>query len=184
MTAAAAKDRMSVAEFLAWRETQPKARYELFRGEVVTAMAPERARHGRSKANAWRAIADSIARAGLPCEAFVDSIGVSIDAETFYQPDVVVNCGEAVAPDALCAPAPLVIVEALSTTTQRVDTSEKLQDYFRLPGLAHYLVVDLSRRVVLHYRRSGDGPALKIAGEGDLVLDPPGFAVAVADLLD
>jgi Uma2 family endonuclease len=181
MTAPAIKH-MSVAEFLAWAETQDAGRYELVRGEVV-AMAPERAEHGRTKANIWRAFDEAIKRAGLPCEAFVDSLGVAIDAQTAYIPDVLVNCGETVAPDSMLASSPIVLVEVLSPSSRNIDKSVKLADYFRLPSVAHYLIVDLGRRLVLHYRRKGDEPiTVTIVKEGVIALDPPGLEITMSDI--
>lgn len=179
---APAEKRMTTPEFLSWAEGQEKGRFELFRGEIV-AMAPERAEHGRAKANIWRALADAIKRAGAPCEAFVDSLAVAIDAHIAYEPDVLVNCGEAVAPDSLLAPAPVVIVEVLPPSSRTIDKSVKLADYFRLPSVAHYLVVDLHRRHVLHYRRAGAEPImLRIVKHGAIALDPPGLEIAAADM--
>ncbi len=180
MTASAVKP-MDAAQFLAWAQLQENGRYELVRGEVV-AMAPERAEHGRAKARIWRALAEGIARTGGSCEAFVDSLGVAVDNETVYEPDVLVNCGEALAGEALLAPAPVVIVEVLSPSSRSLDKSVKLADYFRLPSLIHYLVVDLARRLVLHYRREGETISVAIAREGGITLDPPGLALALADI--
>lgn len=181
MTAAATKH-IGIAEFLAWAETQESGRYELVRGEIV-AMAPERAGHGAAKANIWRALAADIERNDVSCNAFVDSLGVAIDAQTVYIPDALVNCGEAVAPDSLLAPSPVIIVEVLSPSSRYTDKSIKLADYFRLPSLVHYLIVDLEHRLVLHYRRVGDEPiTVTIVKEGAIALDPPGVTIAIVDI--
>jgi Uma2 family endonuclease len=183
MSATAAK-RMNVAEFLAWAETQESGRYELVHGEVV-AMASERAEHIRAKTKVWRALDEAIRRAGAPCEAFVDGLAVAIDAQTAYVPDALVNCGEAVAPDSLLAPTPVIVVEILSPSSRNIDKSIKLADYFRLPGVAHYLVVDLGRRLMLHYRRVGDGPiTVTIVKEGVIALDPPGLEIAMPEIFE
>lgn len=179
---APAEKRMTVPEFLAWAETQEKGRYELVRGEVV-AMAPECAEHVKAKARIWRALEAAIERAGAPCEAFVDGLAVAIDAQTAYEPDVLVNCGEAIAPDSLLAPAPVIVVEVISPSSRNIDKSVKLADYFRTPSVAHYLVVDLSRRLVLHYRRKGEEPiTVTIVKNGAIEFDPPGLELAVSDI--
>jgi Uma2 family endonuclease len=179
---APAAARMTVPEFLSWAQFQEKGRFELLRGEIV-AMAPERAEHGRAKAHAWRALADAIARAGTPCEAFVDSLGVAVDDETVYEPDVLVDCGGPIEPDSLLAPTPVVIVEVLSPASRNIDKSVKLADYFRLASLSHYLIVDLGRRLVLHYRRGEDAQiTVSIVTEGAIRLDPPGLDIALTDI--
>lgn len=177
-----AAKRMNVADFLAWAQTQESGRHELLRGEIV-AMAPERAEHGRAKANAWRALAAAIDHAGARCEAFVDSLGVGIDAQTAYIPDVIVNCGETVPPDSLLAPAPVVIVEVLSPRSRNIDKSVKLADYFRLPSVVHYLIVDLGRRIVLHYQRTSEETiTVRIVRDGVIALDPPGIEITFSDI--
>jgi Uma2 family endonuclease len=176
MSDAAAK-RLSAPQFLAWAQAQETGRYELLRGEIV-AMAPEQAGHNRAKFRTCRALADAIARASLSCEAFVDGLAVAIDEFTVYEPDALVNCGEPVANDSLIAPSPVVVVEVLSPSTRSIDKSVKLADYFRAPSVAHYLVVDLGRRIVLHYRRKGDSPiTVAIVQDGTITLDPPGLTI-------
>ncbi|MCC3247354.1 Uma2 family endonuclease [Methylocystis sp. WRRC1] len=180
MTATAAKG-MSAAEFLAWAETRERGRYELFRGEIF-AMAPERAAHVTAKAKIWRALSGAIAKADLPSEAFVDGLGVAIDDQTVYEPDALVNCGEAVAPDSLLAPSPSVIVEVISPSSRNIDTNAKLGDYFRVASVIHYLVVDLGRRLVLHYQRQGEQIVVAFVKDGAIMLDPPGLAIETAEI--
>lgn len=179
---ATAQRRINAAEFLAWAQSQEKGRYELFRGETF-AMAPERAEHVAAKARIWRALADAIARVQAPCEAFVDGLGVKIDDHTVYEPDALVNCGDAVPADSLLAPMPVVIVEAISPSSRSFDKNSKLSDYFRLASVKHYLVIDLSRRLILHYRRQADQIVVGIVKEGRMTLDPPGLDVAVDEII-
>jgi Uma2 family endonuclease len=180
MTAPAQKP-MTVEAFLAFVETQESGRFELWRGEIV-AMAPERVEHVRAKRTIANALEAAIARAGLPCEAFVDGLGVAIDAHTAYEPDALVNCGARIEEGVMLAPAPVVVVEVVSPTSRKRDTGLKVDGYFSVATLAHYLVVDLSKRLVLHYRRDGGAIGLAILREGALTLDPPGFSLQVAEL--
>lgn len=183
MSEPALKREWTVDEFLDWAEAQERGRYELLRGEIV-AMSPEPAGHARSKLNITRALTASIERTRIPCEAFVDSLAVVIDETTSYEPDVLVNCGPPVAPHSMKASNPLVVVEVLSPSTRNIDKSIKIPDYFRVPGLVHYLIVDLGRRNVLHYRRMTDGTiTVAIQKDGAIQLDPPGLALDVADCL-
>lgn len=85
----------------------------------------------------------------------------------------------------MTAPAPVVVVEVLSPSSRSLDKSVKLADYFRVPGLAHYLIVDLGRRHVLHYRRQSDGViTVTIVKDGAIMLDPPGISIEIADCFD
>jgi len=181
MNAPAVK-RMTVPEFLAWAETQENGRYELVRGEIV-AMTPERWGHVHAKRLAANALEAAIRRADVACQALVDGLAVAVDEHTSYIPDALVNCGEPGTPDSMIAPRPVIVAEVLSPSTRNLDKTVKLADYFCVPGLAHYLIIDLGRQHVLHYRRQSDGAiTVAIAKDGELVLDPPGITVTVADL--
>lgn len=178
-----ARRRMTADEFLAWAMAQPEgARYELVAGEVV-AMAPERAAHGRAKLAAVDALRAAVARAGLTCEAFVDGMAVRIDDATVYEPDVLLRCGAPVADDCLEIGDPVVVVEVLSPSTGHKDTGGKLDDYFRLSSVRHYLIVKTSNRTLIHHRRDDAGELqTRILREGTLELQPPGLALNIAAL--
>ena len=56
----------------------------------------------------------------------------------------------------------------------------KLDDYFRLPSVRHYLIVEMKNRTVIHHERKSDGRIeTGIVRSGTLVMDPPGIAVEV-----
>ncbi len=182
MNAPAVK-RMTVPEFLAWAKAQDGGRFELVCGQIV-AMAPERWEHVQAKQRAFRALEAAVERAGVACQALIDGLAVAVDDETSYIPDALVNCGEPGAPDALIAPNPVIVVEVLSPSTRGIDTTVKLADYFRVLSLKHYLIVDLGRRHVVHYRKQTDGTVtVVVMSEGEIAFDPPGISVTVVSLL-
>jgi Uma2 family endonuclease len=175
--------RMTVPEFLAWAETQEKPRYELIDGQPV-AMAPERSEHVEAKLSAAVALRAAIDRSGVACQAFVEGLTVEIDQSTGYVPDALVNCGEPVPRGSMTAPNPVIVVEVLSPSTRGIDTTVKLAGYFRVPSLKHYLVVDLERQHVVHYRKQTDGTVtVAVMTEGEFTLDPPGISIATASFL-
>ncbi|MBG0810948.1 Uma2 family endonuclease [Methylosinus sp. H3A] len=181
MTAPAGK-LMTIPEFLAWSERHDEGRYELANGEIV-AMPRERPEQVTAKGKIWRAVAEALARAGAPCEAYVGGLGVAVDAHTVYEPDILVNCGDPIATEEMLAPAPIVIVELLWPPSDTNSESVKLTDYFRVGSLAHYLVVDLARRAVLHCRRDAESIFRReTVTEGSIRLDPPGFDLALKDI--
>jgi Uma2 family endonuclease len=173
-----ARTPMTVEAFLAWLDEQPEGtRYELVAGEPV-AMAPERVAHARLKARIWRALSDATEACGLPCEALPDGMTVKIDEHTAYEPDGVLQCGEPLPDEAVIVPQPLIVIEVLSPSTRGRDAGAKLDDYFRLPSVQHYLLVKTERRTVIHHRRRGDGGIdTRIVTAGDLHLDPPGLTL-------
>jgi Uma2 family endonuclease len=170
---------MTVDEFLAWSETAP-GRHELVDGEPV-AMAPERVRHARLKFAVQTALAAGLAGRAA-CEMLPDGMTVRIDQHTAYEPDALVYCGPALAADAVEVREPVIVVEVLSPGTRRADTGVKLINYFKIPSVMHYLILDPERALVLHHRRGEAMIETRIVPDGVLRLDPPGLALAVRDL--
>lgn len=74
----------------------------------------------------------------------------------------------------LIIPNPVVVVEVLSPSSKRIDTSVKVDGYFRVPSVAHYLVFRADRPEVLHWRRGAAAPERPV---GVLRLDPPGLSL-------
>ena len=56
--------------------------------------------------------------------------------------------------------------------------------YFSLPSLAHYLILNPERRLLIHHKR-GDGDVIetRILTEGMIRLDPPGLDAAVSEMI-
>ncbi|HEY8064883.1 MAG TPA: Uma2 family endonuclease [Methylosinus sp.] len=179
---APARELMTIPEFLAWSERHEEARYELAAGEIV-AMPREQPEQVTAKGKIWRAVAEALARAGAPCEAYVDGLGVAVDEHTVHAPDILVNCGDPITTEERLAPAPIVIVELLWPTSDPKDANVKREDYFRVASLAHYLVVDPARRAVLHYRRDAAATFRpETVTDGSIRLDPPGVDLALRDI--
>lgn len=173
---------MSAEDFLAWGAIQPQGRFELVDGEVVM-MSPEKARHVRAKYAIARALEDAILAADADCTFYGDGIGIRIGDSTVREPDASIQLGSAVDDDALLLDRPVIVVEVISPSSERADSSEKLVDYFQVPTIQHYLVVDAMKRCVIHHARAGgEGIATKVFSEGTLSLTPPGIVVEVADL--
>lgn len=168
--------RMTADEFIAWAMQQPEGqRYELVAGEVV-GMAPERAGHARGKGRIFEALSQAIRASGLPCEAFPDGMSVRTDATTVYEPDALVRCGPPLDEDAIEVPDPLIIVEVVSPSSVKRDSGSKLEGYFRLPSVRHYLVVTLRNGAVVHHHRDDAGTiTTRIIRDGTIRLDPPGI---------
>jgi Uma2 family endonuclease len=176
-----AKPRMDVDEFLEWAVGRP-GRYELFRGEVWM-MSPETVGHAKTKAAVHAALVSAIRRSGCACHALPDGVVIRVDKATAYEPDAQVYCGPELALTALEVPNPVIIVEVLSQSTRRVDVSHKLTGYFRLPSVAHYLIVDPTQPSVIHHAR-GEGNTIltRIVTQGRITLDPPGLELALSEI--
>ena len=172
------KTRMNVNEYLAWALTQP-GRYELVDGEVV-AMSPESAGHAAVKFAVQRALLAGVQARRLPCHVLPDGMTVRIDEATAYEPDALVYCGATLPGAAIEVPNPVIVVEVLSRSTRRIDASAKLADYFRLPSVAHYLIVDPDKPLVVHHARGSGATILtRVVTQETIELDPPGLALTV-----
>src|SRR5204862_152363 len=115
-------------------------RYELYDG-VVYAMSPERAIHAETKLAVHLALVAAIRERSLPCHVLPDGMTVRIDAATAFEPDASVYCGAELPPSALEVTNPVIVVDVLSPSPQRIDSSVKLPAYFRAPSVMHYLIV-------------------------------------------
>ncbi|MDO9710457.1 Uma2 family endonuclease [Paracraurococcus lichenis] len=180
---AAPQRRMTADEFIDWAD-RTDFRGELVAGEPV-AMSPERIEHGEVKGTAYAALRDAIRRARLPCQAIVDSVAVRVDDGTVYMPDVLVRCGSRLPRGTIIVPDPLIVVEVLSPSTAATDAGAKLEDYFRIPSVMHYLMLRTDRRTIIHHARDeAGGITTRILRSGALVLDPPGLTLDLAALFE
>jgi Uma2 family endonuclease len=186
------KHKMTADEFLVWAESLPKeaGKFELWDGEVIVKHGPagqqnaERSQHWEVKGATFAALREAVKRAGLPCFAAIDGASVRFANDKLVEPDVLVYCGEKVPRDVLEVPNPLIVVEVLSPSTQTMDLGVKLQGYFALPSLHHYIVIDPDRPLVIHHKRGlGDAIETRIVGGPSLRLDPPGLELDVAEML-
>jgi Uma2 family endonuclease len=178
---ALAKQKMTVDEFLAWADGR-EGRWELSGGMPVC-MSPERAAHGETKFSAGTAFKAALKKAGIKCQAFIDCLANRVDQRTTFQPDLVVNCGEQPGPQALEAPNPVIAVEVLSPSTRAIDLGLKVRRYFEIQNIHHHVILDTDHRSVTHYARGqGDLIQMRIARDGTLHFDPPGFSVDIGSL--
>lgn len=175
--------KMTVDEFLAWAEGKP-GKYELF-GGVVQQMSPEMAEHVLVKGAVWGALKAAIASAKLPCRAYSDGMTVRIDESRAFVPDALVHGSRVILRKTVEIRDPLIVVEVLSPSTASRDVATKLAGYFTLPSIHHYLIVDVEETSVVHHRRgSANVVETSVVKDGELVLDPPGLHLNVADFFE
>lgn len=173
--------KMTVEEFLTWTEEQP-GRYELVDG-VAMAMSPERSVHARTKHRVAKALESAIVKAGIECEMMPDGMTVRVNDFLAYEPDALVYCGRKIDNDSVIVPNPVIVVEVLSPGTKNVDFGGKLEGYFKIDSVEHYLIVNVTSNSVIHHRRGAAGLIeTRVVSEGVLVLEPPGVALGIVDL--
>jgi Uma2 family endonuclease len=107
-------------------------------------------------------------------------MAVRVDEVTVYEPDALVRCGEPLADDDVKVTDAVIVVEVLSPSSRARDAGAKLEDYFRLPSVRHYLIVKTENRTVVHHRREENGAILtRVVRSGQLELEPPGISLDI-----
>jgi Uma2 family endonuclease len=173
---------MTVAEFLSWASAQPRGRYGLVRGKPVR-LPPERAGHCLTKGAVSLALGDAVKRAGLPYFAFGSGGGEVVDDEHVRDPDGSVQSKASTDLGSVTLAAPLIVVE-VTWPSEPGDIDEKLVEYFSVPSIRHYLIINPVKKVVIHHARNEGGQiATRIAKSGEIDLSPPGMTIPVAELL-
>jgi len=169
---------MTAEEFAVWAETSPEKHWELFDGEPILQQSQNwgHARHIRKLA---RLFEDAIAASRLDLFVGTQGLVVKVGPQTAFEPDVVVFAGPMDDRD-IIVPEPLIVVEVLSPSTARKDLTVKLDGYFDVPSIEHYLIVDWENRHVTHHRREGNSLAIPgVFSDGIVMLDPPGLPLNV-----
>ena len=117
-----------------------------------------------------------IASSGMPLHALSDGATVRIDSANANGPDALVYAGPKRPGRSVALSDPLIVVEVVSPTSGRRERIRKRLDYFSLPSVEHYLIVDPEDRTVTHFDRSnwqGEGRVAEAADTISLV--PPGI---------
>lgn len=132
------------AEYFSLEEKSP-IRHELIGGQLY-AMTGDSAAHNHIVTNLAGLLKTHL-RDG-PCQVFASTFKLQI-GDNFYYPDVFVTCKE---PHQHYSDDAKLVIEVLSKSTERYDSTEKFEAYRALPGLQEYCLVAQDRRYVLVYR--------------------------------
>lgn len=146
--------RMTVEEFLEW-DDGTDTRYELIDGQPV-AMAPNVDPHGLMVIELGARIRDALS--GRPDCRVRMGLGVRSPKRraSYYIPGLVVACGP-IERDGRELQNPILVVEILSASTERLDRRTKLTDYRRIPSVQEILLIDPTQPYAeLHRRLDGD----------------------------
>jgi Uma2 family endonuclease len=174
--------RLTVDQFLSWAERQPEGKFELVDGVVVMQQA-QKWNHSKVKFEVAIVLREAIKKAGAACYVASDGPTVRISRHKAFVPDALVAALPEPRSESLEVADPIIVVEVLSPSTARMDETTKLDGYFRLPSVRHYLIVDPDARTIAHHKRGRGGmPTRRIVRKGALALKPPGIEIALADI--
>jgi len=170
----AAEQLMTLDEFLAWEREQPE-RHEFADG-VIRMMTGGSLDHSTIASNLHRALSARLRERG--CIAFRGDTKV-IAAGNVRYPDVSATCSPRVGREDI-VPEPVLVIEVISASTERLDKGRKKLDYFGTPSIRHYAIVEQDERVVDLYTRTEAGWINEIVtGNAVLILSSLGVEIAL-----
>lgn len=169
---------MTEAEYLT-SELTSEFKREYIKGEVY-AMGGAGYNHNCISANIGRKFGNHLE--GIPCVAFIADMKVKA-GENYFYPDVVVECGT-MQGDTYFLTSPVIIVEVLSSATRKIDTTEKLKQYIKLPSLQEYVLIEQDIVSIQVLRKDKWGPPAYYF-LGDLVtFESIGLTLTVEEIYD
>ena len=163
----------TVEEFLAW-EREQEERYE-YAGGVVRMMVGGTLDHNRIALNIASRLRTLLA--GCPCSVFMEGVKVISGTATMY-PDVVITCTPGSGRSDV-VPAPEIVVEVLSRSTQGFDRGPKLDAYQQIASLKQYVLIAQEEIRVSVYERDEAGWRYRTIEDPDA---PLAFAVGGASM--
>lgn len=169
---------LTEAEYLA-TEPASEVKREYIDGQVY-AMAGAGYNHNCISANMLRKFGNHLE--GTPCATFMADIKVKLGKDYVY-PDVLVDCTK-MAGDDYFSTSPVIIVEVLSRSTRKTDTTTKLIRYINLPSLQEYVLIEADIVSVQVLRRSKNWmPEYFFLGD-EVTFDSIGLTLPVEDIYD
>jgi hypothetical protein len=117
------------------------------------------------------------AKAGL--NVYTYAALVRVNEDTVRMPDGIVQAvGGA---RARIVAGPLIVTDIKFSHLSKGEMQQRIEDYFSLASVQHYLVVDRERGLILHHERRAESILTHIIRQGAIAFD--GFEVQVAKLL-
>ena len=149
-------DPISEEEYLRLDARSP-ARNEYVSGEIFP-MTCGTLRHNVIAGNLFAALRAHLRN--TPCRAFMNDVRVRIaKANAYYYPDLLVSCGrdsQTLDLESGGVDDAVLIIEALSQSTEAIDRREKLLAYRTLASLSEYALISQDQAHVEIHRRRGD----------------------------
>jgi Uma2 family endonuclease len=152
MSTSAQKLPVTAAEYLEG-ELRSEIRHEFVDGRVY-AMAGASRRHNEICLDLASSLQNHLR--GGPCRTYIEAVKVQIAddiGEAYYYPDVFVAC-EPGDDDSHVVHNPKLIIEVLSESTSRIDRSDKLTNYKRIPTVDEIVLIEQDWPEIVVFRRS------------------------------
>ena len=161
-------------------EKQTPVKHEFVNGTVY-AMGGASDKHGIISLNLASALSVNLPDS---CEVFISDMKLHTKKDgdqCFYYPDILVSC-EASDNNKYYREKPILIIEVLSPSTERIDRTEKRERYQLIPELQEYLLIAQEYPKVEIYRRSNAWRVEEYFIEHSFKLESVDMEFKVADL--
>ena len=137
-----ADNKITIKDYLSG-ELVSEVRHEYYDGYVY-AMAGASDNHNKISGNIFRELANELKKQKSPCTSYVADMKVNITdkGNHFFYPDVMVVCDSDDNESDYYKKSPLIIVEVLSPSTRKNDSSGKRLLYFNLLSLEEYVLIE------------------------------------------
>lgn len=172
---------LSVGEYLEGEKVS-EIRHEYIGGAVYAMLGGSEA-HNVLCGNLYTALRQHLR--GKPCKVFMADMKLRLsiaEDDIFYYPDVFVSCDPA-DNETFFKTRPILIVEVLSPSTERLDRREKFLSYCRLPSLQEYVLVDQEKMWVTRFQRETNWKPEHLTEQtARLLLPSIGFEMTLADV--
>ncbi len=179
MSNLALKQKLSASDYLEGEKHTP-VKHEFVNGDVY-AMGGASARHGIIAGNLFAGI-HALLEEG--CDVFMSDMKLRYERDNeqcFYYPDILVCCDESDnAP--YYREKPLLIVEVLSDSTERLDRSEKRARYQKIPELQEYVLIAQNTPRIEIFRRSQEWRCEEYSIEHSFHLESVDMTFKVSDI--
>ncbi len=163
--------RMSVEDYLAWEERQ-EIKHEYIDGEIYE-MTGGTGEHSMITANIQGFLWN---RLSFPqYTVHTSDMRVKLSPSRYVYPDLSIVRGESIYDDAsrLILRNPVFVVEVTSPSSAIRDRMDKLDNYFNVPSIEAYLIVDQDRPRADLYSRMQDGWRLRAFNQPEDVIPLP-----------
>lgn len=134
-------------------EATSEERFEYHDG-IIVAMAGATNRHNRIVLRTANKLLDAADKQG--CDVYSESVRLyRHNSDRYFYPDLMVTCNPLDQQSKNGIWSPVIVAEVISKGSISHDLAFKLQEYFRISSIQHYLVIEQAECQVKHFIRNG-----------------------------
>lgn len=149
----AEKTIQTLDDYFSLTEGESETRYE-YHFDKIVAMAGATLNHNHISGNIYATIHAQLK--GRRCAPFNSDTRLRVADNLWVYPDVMISCNENDLQSRLYINHPSLIIEILSKSTRLADYSIKKQQYFQMPDLQYYILIESEMIFVDVYEKQGD----------------------------